>query len=335
MVVYPTALSKRLELVTQDAKTRSERDVATTFVRRDRHITAYNHARCALINLGAFNPTAEDAPYPLLKPEDTHRHNVNIKRRLGDSKRREGLLWTVGAASDLLAKTEPSEELRFGLTYDLVPIPLVTPTQMTQRASAPTGPRKKEAESSSPTDKPMPAEDELEGSDLDDSDDGSIRVENAKEKAKEKKETKFRKESWLWSKGTRNMTANEIRQWELEGDRIQWFRAEAEMYRWMEQFESKHAEFERIIEYFRTMASAWTALGNKQTTPGYRAYANYHANMFTDLANDADMRYKRVGHPVFMNFGEGEILADRVLDWRKDWLKWMDDLDIHRAYMDS
>ncbi|KAJ3818877.1 hypothetical protein F5880DRAFT_1490643, partial [Lentinula raphanica] len=123
------------EIRTQDAKTRSERDVATTFVRRDRHITAYNHARRALINLGAFDATMEDSPYPLLKPEDTHRHNVNIKRRLGDSKRREGLLWTVGAASDLLAMTEPDEKLLVGLDENFIPIRLVTPTQMTQRVS--------------------------------------------------------------------------------------------------------------------------------------------------------------------------------------------------------
>ncbi|KAJ3816710.1 hypothetical protein F5880DRAFT_1512414, partial [Lentinula raphanica] len=235
------------EIRTQDAKTRSERDVATTFVRRDRHITAYNHARRALINLGVIDPTAEESPYPLLKPEDTHRHNVNIKRRLGDSKRREGLLWTVGAASDLLAKTEPNEELLVGLDQDLVPIPLVTPTQMTQRASAPAGPRKKEAEHSKSTENPIPAfpinrsEDDSEGLDSDDSDKASMQGEDTKRKAKEKKEKKFRKDSWLWTKGTRNMTPDEIQQWELEGDRIQWFRAEAEMYRWMEQFESKHA----------------------------------------------------------------------------------------------
>lgn len=85
--------------------------------------------------MGAFNPNDTDCTYPELKPEHTLRRNVDIKRRIGDSKRREGLLWTVGTASDHLAGVEPGDDLPVGLDQNFVPIPLVTLTRMTQRNS--------------------------------------------------------------------------------------------------------------------------------------------------------------------------------------------------------
>ncbi|THU75315.1 hypothetical protein K435DRAFT_561262, partial [Dendrothele bispora CBS 962.96] len=65
----------------QDMKTRSEHQVASAFVKRDRHIRAYNHARQALINLGDIDPQDSNSPYPPLQPEDTHRLPVDIKRQ--------------------------------------------------------------------------------------------------------------------------------------------------------------------------------------------------------------------------------------------------------------
>ncbi|KAJ3963612.1 hypothetical protein EV361DRAFT_956809 [Lentinula raphanica] len=204
---------------------------------------------------------------------------------------------------------------------------------MTQRTSAPTGPRKKGIPK--PTTRNSMLEHVDANSESDQSDNDSSSPTGGQSRRNEKKEKKYCKDSWLWSKGTRNMDTEEIQQWEVEGDRIQWFRAEAEMYRWMEQFESKHAEFERDIEYFRTMAKAWSFLAKKNLAAGYHAYTKRHAAMFTDLANDAELRYKQVGHPGFMNLGGDEILADRVEEWRNKWLDWMDVLDIHRAYRDA
>lgn len=95
------------------------------------------------------------------------------------------------------------------------------------------------------------------------------------------------------------------------------------MYRWMEQFEMKHAEFERTISFFNMMATTWSQLAQKASQPGFVAYANRHAAMYTDLTNDADIRYKQIGHPDFINLREGRILADAVAEWRTRWLAWM------------
>ncbi|KAJ7938899.1 hypothetical protein B0H13DRAFT_1851073 [Mycena leptocephala] len=55
-----------------------------------------------------------------------------------------------------------------------------------------------------------------------------------------------RAEGWLWQLGKLSkMTDTEMEEWSSEamaGDRVQWFRAEAEMQRWQEQGEQKLAE---------------------------------------------------------------------------------------------
>lgn len=109
----------------------------------------------------------------------------------------------------------------------------------------------------------------------------------------------------------------------LPGDRVQWFRAEAEMYRWMEQFETKHAEFGRTILFFSTMEATWNMLAKMAQAPGTAAYGKRKASMYSDLAKDANARYKQVGHPDFINIPEGKILADVVAEWRTKWLAWM------------
>jgi hypothetical protein len=53
------------------------------------------------------------------------------------------------------------------------------------------------------------------------------------------------------------------------GNRVQWFRAEAEMQRWKEQKEQKLAELLRTNRSFLKMEATWTALA----TAGHRAYA--------------------------------------------------------------
>ncbi|THU94988.1 hypothetical protein K435DRAFT_859998 [Dendrothele bispora CBS 962.96] len=238
-------------------------------------------------------------------------------REQGDSKRGNGLLWTIGAASDLLAGVEPGEDLPVGLDEDLVPVSLVTPTRMTQRISAPTGPRAKTDKTTMTTELTenivgLDREDEeaLAAADMEDAvpyDEGPT---SAREKRNKKKEKKYRKDSWLWSKGTRNMTADQMMEWETEGDRVQWFRAEAEMYRWMEQFEIKHAEFARVISHFRTMSSTWNSLAESHESPGHTAYAKRHAMMYMDLAEDAELRFKRVGHPEFVVLAEDVLLHE-------------------------
>lgn len=57
------------------------------------------------------------------------------------------------------------------------------------------------------------------------------------------------------------------------GDRVQWFRAEAEMYRRLEQLEIEHADFERTLRHFQIMMTVWNHLAAMQDSPSSKAYA--------------------------------------------------------------
>ncbi|KAJ7743519.1 hypothetical protein DFH07DRAFT_777435, partial [Mycena maculata] len=98
--------------------------------------------------------------------------------------------------------------------------------------------------------------------------------------ARQKK--KGRKDGWLWSFKPAQMTDEELRAWNMEGDRIQWFRAEAEMERWREQVEMKLAEWRTTIRSFARYKDIWTILADRQdsTQIGLIAYAKQKANMF-------------------------------------------------------
>ncbi|KAJ7039981.1 hypothetical protein C8F04DRAFT_1254428 [Mycena alexandri] len=51
-----------------------------------------------------------------------------------------------------------------------------------------------------------------------------------------------RPDGWLWQLGRLSkMTDAEMVEWSNEGDRVQWFRAEAEMQRWQEQTEQNNS----------------------------------------------------------------------------------------------
>lgn len=76
------------------------------------------------------------------------------------------------------------------------------------------------------------------------------------------------------------------------GDRVQWFRAEAEMRRWLEEWEIRQADYLRCIRYFQTMAQIWQGLvticsDDNLVQLGKNAYARKKAQMYTDMANHA------------------------------------------------
>ncbi|KAJ3712824.1 hypothetical protein C8R42DRAFT_567538, partial [Lentinula raphanica] len=67
-----------------------------------------------------------------------------------------------------------------------------------------------------------------------------------------------KKDGWIWHHGSlKNMSSEELEKWEDKSDSVQWFRAEADMERWQEQLEIKHAEFLRLIASFTKHRDAW------------------------------------------------------------------------------
>ncbi|KAJ7913646.1 hypothetical protein B0H13DRAFT_1873761 [Mycena leptocephala] len=70
-----------------------------------------------------------------------------------------------------------------------------------------------------------------------------------------------RPEGWVWQLGRLSKISDaEMDEWSNEGDRLQWFRAEAEMQRWQEQKEQKLAELLRTNRSFLKMEATWAML---------------------------------------------------------------------------
>jgi hypothetical protein len=115
------------------------------------------------------------------------------------------------------------------------------------------------------------------------------------------------------------------------GDRVQWFRAEAEMERWREEWEVKQADFLRCIRSFGKMADVWQKLSagaskpegcSRASEPGRTAYANQKSAMFRDMERHAKTTFRNAGYgeliDQLLDQQAGKILADFVLAERSD-----------------
>lgn len=114
------------------------------------------------------------------------------------------------------------------------------------------------------------------------------------------------------------------------GDRIQWFRAEAEWRRWLEQIEIKHAEFMRCIKSFEKMKQVWTSLAeyhSDDSRPGHVAYARQKAAMYGRMQQECTTRYNSCGVPILVRKNVVDsTLADRVALYRQQEEAWMADM---------
>ncbi|KAJ7788052.1 hypothetical protein B0H14DRAFT_2628674 [Mycena olivaceomarginata] len=100
-----------------------------------------------------------------------------------------------------------------------------------------------------------------------------------------KEDSDDRPEGWLWQLGKLSkMSKDELDEWSNECDRVQWFRAEAEMQRWQEQKEQKLAELLWTNRSFLKMEATWTALASESAIAGHRAYARQKAATYQTRA---------------------------------------------------
>ncbi|KAJ7236499.1 hypothetical protein C8J57DRAFT_1247744 [Mycena rebaudengoi] len=100
-----------------------------------------------------------------------------------------------------------------------------------------------------------------------------------------------RPDGWLWTDVGRlgKLSESEMEEWSSEGDRVMWFRAEAEMQRWQEQHEQKLVELLRTSRSFGKMQSTWSELGDSHalTSPGHAAYARQKTAMYERRREEA------------------------------------------------
>lgn len=106
------------------------------------------------------------------------------------------------------------------------------------------------------------------------------------------------------------------------GDRVQWFRAQADMERWQEEVEILEEEFRRAIRGFEKMEQVWSSLamseGSKsdfdpRVAKGKMAYGKKKAAMYGEMAKEARMVFHSIGatYPP-----EGVSLGDHIRSQR-------------------
>ena len=155
-------------------------------------------------------------------------------------------------------------------------------------------------------------------------------------------------DGWIWSFQPRSgMSDKEVENWMSEGiqfqygiedttyfvhssgDRMQWFRAEAEMERWREEWEAKQANFLRCIRTFSKMADVWQTLStqepegrSKACETGRIAYAKQKSAMFREMEHHAKDTFRSAGYGELIDNlidqQVGKTLADFVLAERSD-----------------
>ncbi|KAJ7937543.1 hypothetical protein B0H13DRAFT_1852515 [Mycena leptocephala] len=248
--------------------------------RQERHIESYKATRDAIISMtGSSNFLA-------LTEADLFMKQVQEKRRVGDSKQTDGLLWrakTLGAAGTYHQDGDINmRDLDEDLEKDAVASASVSGTQMDRRKSGPR-PRTKGKEP--------------------------------------QKQVPERPEGWLWQLGkSTKMSDAEMDAWSAEVQALcractkicrhgrlvtsLWFLAAAEMQRWQEQGEQKLVESLRTARSFAKMQSVWSALANNQPSlrAGAKAYARQQAAMYEKRTTE--------GHKKLKDLGYGELLGE-------------------------
>ncbi|KAJ7016232.1 hypothetical protein C8F04DRAFT_1282112 [Mycena alexandri] len=344
--------ARELDYRGQNGVTRSQRNREKAELMRKYEMIMYNTARAALIDLGHMKQDAVD-PYPPLNNEDTRRKETHLSRATGDSRLFDGTAWYLQsgekisrAAMDSKSKSSAALASRLGPEESELDNDdrLMAGTQTLKRAG-PThqgrnAKRLKDLKDILPDNVDM--ESPSSSSEAEESDPEMAATTTRKKK---QKSTKKKPDGWIWLQSmTRGQKLGDgkLKDYKEESDRVQWFRAEAEMYRWLEQYERKHAEGFRVIERFRRDSTVWAGLAEREEkrnggVNGASTFARMRAAMCSRLAHNADVIFKKTSlgaHYDWVSSSSFDELITKIDGWPELVFKWMDDMNIHRVYKD-
>ncbi|KAJ7229376.1 hypothetical protein C8J57DRAFT_1534519 [Mycena rebaudengoi] len=270
---------KRVDEAGQHNHTIAGDQVLDTRDRRGYFIESYNAVRTALISLRISDATHPEGAFPHLTIAQTFMKSRRRKRALGDSRRGDGLLFMmtgVASGSKIAYPPQDNENDSTDSCRDGCETAETRQAYYSSRAAL-------------LTDSPL---------------DGSTQMTKRKKPPAERKKDKQalqaaydadlkNKNGWLWE--LRKPTNEEMKQWEEEGDRVQWARAEADMDRFQEQMEAKLAEFLRCSVAFQTNAENWTKM-SAQVERGYGEYARQTTAMWLRLVNQSEDHLCKAGY---------------------------------------
>ncbi|KAF7288499.1 CxC2 domain-containing protein [Mycena indigotica] len=266
LALSATKKARELDYRGQGGITRSQRNEQKGHLVKDHEINTYNRARDALVDLDHIKKDS-DQPFPTLSRRDTRRKETHLHRAKGDSRLFDGTAWYLQSGTKIASKSISSllQPLSDGASDSEDEPQLLTGTKTLKRSGPQKSPRpakrvkdilpntsdEDEAAENGTTNSPGPPQ-------------GRTPKRLHKNKSPMKKATKS--DGWIWMDSwTKGHISNDskVAEYKQEADRVQYLRAEAEMYRWLEQYERKHAELWRVIERFGHDATVWEGLANR------------------------------------------------------------------------
>ncbi|KAJ7695829.1 hypothetical protein B0H16DRAFT_1750553 [Mycena metata] len=328
--------ARELDYRGQAGITRSQRNLQKAELMKEFEISMYNNARAALIHLGYM---AKDAiePYRPLTTRDTRRKETHLHRAKGDSRLFDGTAWYLqsGVTISEAAFSSARPPVAGSQGSEDEELQLLSGTKTLKRSGFKHGQRS-----------PKRFKDIAPDTVSSDGEDSDLDLPHSKSLSQQKKVKKAKKaDGWIWLQGltrAQSMNGDKLAAYRSESERVQWFRAEAEMYRWLEQYERKHAEFMRIIERYRRDSVVWAGLASAEETRngglnGAVTFARMQAAMHRRLEHNTNVIFKSAdsgAHHDWVSASSFEDLINKIDGWRDVVFKWMDDMGIHRAYKD-
>ncbi|KAJ6546302.1 hypothetical protein B0H10DRAFT_2202842 [Mycena sp. CBHHK59/15] len=297
----------------------------------------------ALVHLG-YMEKEDREPYPPLSRRDTRRKETHLHRAKGDSRLFDGTAWYLQSGV-----TISSAAMGLGLTMsptkggdedeDEDEPQLLTGTQTLKRSGfSRTQRAAKRFKGIAPEDVIVQGESSSEAEESD------VQLSPSKGKGpaegggKKKKHTKKAKkvDGWIWmdqmTRGQKLGSDTKLAEYKKESERVQWFRVEAEMYRWLEQYERKHAEMMRVITRFHRDSEVWDGCADRDEqlnggVNGGVTYARMQAAMYKRLENNAKFVFKSAesgAHHDWVSATTFDELVTKIDGWRDAVFKWMD-----------
>jgi len=101
------------------------------------------------------------------------------------------------------------------------------------------------------------------------------------------------------------------------------------MMRWYEEFELKHVELIRCVDYFHHMGSIWESTSISESRRGYAAFARRQSTMYKTLQANALVCLSQLRSPLIDSGGpaitdkRGPELIEGILDFRRRELAWL------------
>ncbi|KAJ6607244.1 hypothetical protein B0H10DRAFT_1956402 [Mycena sp. CBHHK59/15] len=208
-------------------------------------ITMYNNVRAALIHLGHMEKDDVE-PYQPLTYRDMCRKETHLHRVKGDSQLFDGMAWYLQSGVTI-SRTALSPGNREQDSKDDEP-QLLAGTQTLKRSGFKHSQcTPKHLKDIAPDD--VDVESSSSASEAEDSD---LEMSPSKQP-----------KGGSMTRG-QSLGNAKLAEYKKESNRVQWFRAEAEMYRWLEQYKRKHAELMRVIERFHRDSVVWAGLADRE-----------------------------------------------------------------------